>query len=437
MHLDSGEASANVGAWWKDEQALQRFICSLVASELSALRPGGVSLPGLPWKAGLHLIDDLGADSLELLSIATALAESLHMHEAGLEDYLLARVTVGEWVGIAQTSLQHFSSALTFRTSGSTGQPKPCRHSLPLLEQEVEELADLFRHRRRILSAVPGHHIYGFLFTILLPRSLGIDASNIIDLRGSSPARLARELKDGDLVIGHPEFWRAAARLAPSVPAGVIGVTSTAPCPAEVSQALEQAGMHKLVQIYGSSETAGIGWRDDAASPYHLFEHWKRAEGSDHRLIRQLPDGQEVLYSCQDLLQWTGPREFTPAGRMDNAVQVGGINVFPPRVRDVLLRHPDVADAAVRLMRPEEGTRLKAFIVPRRLDIDHADLQARLHSWVSEHLTTPERPKAFTFGEQLPKSSMGKDGDWSIVATSRPAAEVQLALPTSRDGFLL
>jgi long-chain acyl-CoA synthetase len=33
-------------------------------------------------------------------------------------------------------------------------------------------------------------------------------------------------------------------------------------------------------------------------------------------------------------------------------VQVGGVNVFPERVRQVLLEHPLVVDAAVRLMRP-------------------------------------------------------------------------------------
>ncbi|WP_225984457.1 4-coumarate--CoA ligase [Noviherbaspirillum aerium] len=415
----------NAASWWNDEQALQRFICSLVASELASLRPGGLALPGFPWEAGLHLVDDLGADSLELLGIATALAESLHMHESGFEDYLLARPTIGEWVQIAQASLQHFSGKLTFRTSGSTGQPKPCCHPLPLLMQEVVELSALFSGRRRILCAVPGHHIYGFLFTILLPRALGIDASGIIDLRGSSPARLANELKEGDLVVGHPEFWRAAARLLPSVPAGVIGVTSTAPCPAEVSQAIEEAGMHKLIQVYGSSETAGIGWRDSSTSPYRLFSHWKKSAEAHHGLLRMQPDGQETSYTCQDRLQWTGPREFLPAGRMDNAVQVGGINVFPARVRDVLLQHPEVADAAVRLMRPEEGARLKAFIVARMPGIDHAELQQRLHSWVTEHLTTAERPKAFTFGEQLPKSSMEKDADWLITPSLRSTADVQ------------
>lgn len=425
MDSGSGEALMDAGTWWKDDHALQRFICSLIASEFASLRPGGVVMPGFPWEASLHLVEDLGADSLELLSIATALAESLHMHESGLEDYLLARPTIGQWVGIAQKSLQHFSAKLTFRTSGSTGQPKPCCHPLPLLLQEINELAVLFADRRRILSAVPSHHIYGFLFTILLPHALGLDASRIIDLRGSSPARLANELKDGDLVVGHPEFWRAAARLMPSVPGGVIGVTSTAPCPDTVSHALEDAGMHKLIQVYGSSETAGIGWRDSPGSAYRLFSHWKKSTESNHELTRILPDGQELPYSCQDLLQWSGAQEFLPAGRIDNAVQVGGINVFPSRIRDVLLRHPDVADAAVRLMRPEEGTRLKAFIVPRAHACNDAELPNRLQSWVSEHLTTAERPKAFTCGEQLPKGSMDKGGDWRITPSLRTPADVQ------------
>jgi long-chain acyl-CoA synthetase len=53
------------------------------------------------------------------------------------------------------------------------------------------------------------------------------------------------------------------------------------------------------------------------------------------------------------------------AGRAEGAVQVGGVNVFPDVVGRVLTAHSGVAQAAVRLMRPEEGTRLKAFVVPQ------------------------------------------------------------------------
>lgn len=69
---------------------------------------------------------DLGADSLELMTLATAPAESVHLHESGIEDYLPALRTLGAWVDITATGLARYSERLTFRTSGSSGTPKPC-----------------------------------------------------------------------------------------------------------------------------------------------------------------------------------------------------------------------------------------------------------------------------------------------------------------------
>lgn len=113
--------------------------------------------------------------------------------------------------------------------------------------------------------------------------------------------------------------------------------------------------------------------------------------------------------------------EFSLCGRLDEAVQVGGTNVFPARMRQVLLDHPEVADAQVRLMRPEEGSRLKAFVVPSTgADLDV--LRSELWRWTESRLTAPERPKAFTLGHQLPRSAMGKLSDWPLDA-SQPTAQ--------------
>ncbi|WP_382241413.1 AMP-binding protein [Herbaspirillum sp. GCM10030257] len=401
-------------AWWEEEHASYRFVSDLIAAEFASMRRTGVSLPLLPWSPTLHLCEDLGADSLELMELASALAESVHMHESGIEDYLLARPTLGDWVVIMQTGLRRFSDRLTFRTSGSTGTPKSCEHALSALMQETEALAPLFAGTRRIYSAVPSHHIFGFIFTVLLPRTLGVSDQPIIDLRGGSPARLAHELQDGDLGIGHPAFWGAVARLVPRLSIGTIGVTSTAPCPDEVSQMLMRAGIGRLVQVYGSSETAGLGWRDLAGAAYQLFPHWKRSSPDGDELVRTLPDGHRIAFRVQDKLAWCDDHQFHLHGRMDDAVQVGGINVFPSRVRQLLLQHPDVRDAAVRLMHPEEGSRLKAFIVPRVHGRSHAELHAALESWTNAQLTAVERPKAFTFGEQLPANASGKATDWRL-----------------------
>ena len=401
--------------WWENDAAVQRFVCDLITAELSAMRPTGPALPSLPWPDATHIGRDLGADSLELMALASALAEAVHMHESGIEDYLLARQTISDWVGITQTALSRFSARMTFRTSGSTGMPKSCVHPLEFLRQEIGELMPLIPRPERIFSAVPSHHIYGFLFTILLPHMCGLGPEALIGLRTSSTARLAQELRDGDLVIGHPEFWRAAARTVPAFAPGVTGVTSTAPCPDQVTTALEDAGLTTLLQVYGSSETAGVGWRNAAAHPYTLFSHWRRGEagsGTSGTLVRNQNAGE--LFHCQDTLVWLDERRFVPTGRIDQAVQVGGINVFPERVRRELLTHPEVHEASVRLMHPPEGNRLKAFVVPRDVNADQALLHAALDLWVRERLTAPERPRAFSFGASLPVDAKGKPADWRL-----------------------
>jgi long-chain acyl-CoA synthetase len=88
--------------------------------------------------------------------------------------------------------------------------------------------------------------------------------------------------------------------------------------------------------------------------------------------------------------------------------------VFPVRVREILCRHPAVADAAVRLMRPQEGTRLKAFIVPKDPRLADASLLSELTAWIDGELTAPERPKALRLGPQLPVSTVGKLADWPV-----------------------
>jgi long-chain acyl-CoA synthetase len=402
-----------VTAWWNDEAAMQRYVADLLASELAAMRLTGPSLPPQPWPADLHIGRDLGADSLELMSLASALAEALQMHESGIEDYLLVRLTLGDWTHIARTSLSRFSARMTFRTSGSTGVAKSCSHRLDALSQEVSELAPLLQGTRRIFSAVPRHHIYGFLFTMLMPAALGLEAGDVVDLRSGSAAWLGQQLREGDLVIGHPEFWRSVVRALPAFPAGVTGVTSTAPCPDEISATLQQAGLGKLLQVYGSSETAGVGWRCSHDEPYQLLSYWRRI-GEDGAALLRAGSDDCVPRPCQDSLTWLDERRFVPTGRVDQAVQVGGVNVFPARVRRELLLHPDVLDASVRLMRPEEGNRLKAYIVPRNAEAETAGLHATLDAWVSARLTAPERPRAFSFGNTLPADAKGKAADWAL-----------------------
>jgi long-chain acyl-CoA synthetase len=401
--------------WHQQPGALARFIADLVADETTRLRPGAAALPAGPWPLPTSMGEDgLGLDSLERMSVAAALSEALHLHDSGADDLLTTHTTFGDWLQITERALAHSDARLTFRTSGSSGQPKPCTHTLADLQQETRFLASLFTgagHEplHRVLAAVPAHHIYGFLFTVLLPAELG--HLPVQDVRGVTVNHLPRRMAAGDLLVSHPMHWALLARHASALPAGVVGTTSTAPCPDDTAQALSNIGLQRLVQVYGSSETAGIAWRDAPTAAYELMAHWTRPDGEAHELLRLSDHTVPRTFALQDALEWHSQRHFSVAGRLDQAVQVGGINVFPFRVRDVLLQHPEVAEAAVRLMAVHDSARLKAFVVPKP-DADIADLTQRLDTWLAPRLSAAERPRAFALGAELPRNAKGKLADW-------------------------
>ena len=281
-------------------------------------------------------------------------------------------------------------------------------------------MARLLGDRRRILSVVRSHHIYGFLFTVLLPRAWQLPGTQVLDARAMLPSSLLSRLHDGDVVIGYPDWWRGIAESARKFPPGVIGVTSTAPCSADVANRLHQSGLESLVQVYGSSETAGVGVRASTTNPFELLSYWRRSGTNADEIIRTAPEGHQTTRRVPDVIEWADERHFLPLERRDGAVQVGGINVSPAEVRAVLIAHPDVGDATVRLMTGERLGRLKAFVVPSRSDVDRRALHAALEQWVTVRLAAPQRPRAFTFGDAIPRDALGKASDWRADAIEVP-----------------
>lgn len=314
--------------------------------------------------------------------------------------------TLQQWAAIAAAEWTSTRQAMTFFTSGSTGDPKPTTHDFNLHVQEVEALASVFSDRKRVISFVPRHHIYGFLFSILLPKVLQVDV--LWEAPLPAPG-LVKQLKEGDLVVAFPLLWGKLREMDLSFRDGIHGVTSTGPCPPETIATLKGNGLERMYEIYGSSETGGVGYRLDTGGGYHLLPYWQQKESGS--LIRNHPNGSENIYELQDTLQWTGDT-FTPLRRADNGVQVAGINVYPERVRSLLLEHPGVAECAVRLMRPEEGDRLKTLIVPQDKQCAPDTLLADIRHWAKEKLTPYEVPGSWKTTRKLPTNAMGKLQDW-------------------------
>jgi long-chain acyl-CoA synthetase len=90
------------------------------------------------------------------------------------------------------------------------------------------------------------------------------------------------------------------------------------------------------------------------------------------------------------------------AGRREDLVITGGVNVYPAEVENTLAEHPGVTDAAVFGVPDEQwGQRVVAAVVGTAT----AD---ELDAWCRERLAPPKRPKEFRFLDELPRTLTGK-----------------------------
>lgn len=384
-------------------RAVERITLDLLAHELSiSRRQSAAILRRDSWTQATRLDGaGLDLDSLERMDAASAVNEFFHLHEHGAEDYLLALSSVGEWCDLIEQSLAMTGERLTFATSGSTGTPKRCTHMIVDLLAEASGWAEYLGHVSQVIALVPAHHIFGAIFTALLPDALGPHCSV------ETGTEAVRSARPGTLIAGTPTHWAYLARSILAFPDGVVGVTSTAPMPTALAHRLRAQRLTKLVEVYGSSETGGVALREREDAAFRLLDGWTAT--ANGALERRLANGARASMAPPDHLRWLDDRHFTIEGRCDGAVQIGGVNVFPDRVRDVLLAHAGVADAAIRL--EGEVGRLKAFVVPAG-GADPDELAAELDRWCGARLTAAERPRQWAVGRALPVNAMGKPADW-------------------------
>lgn len=91
--------------------------------------------------------------------------------------------------------------------------------------------------------------------------------------------------------------------------------------------------------------------------------------------------------------------------RKKDMILVSGFNVYPTEIEDILVRHPDVLEAAVVSVPSEDtGEAVKAFIVKKNPKLTAEDII----QYARTQLTAYKVPKQIEFREELPKSNVGK-----------------------------
>lgn len=386
-----------------------RYARDFLLTELKRLRHGWVEPTWDPEasfeKAPLFL------DSLELVELAGLLADRFHLRDAGLEELLLAYRSLEGWARILEQARQTVTK-VSFLTSGTTGTPKKTTHRWSWLTKEAEffasqlfalQIFDTSLGQSRLIKAVPSHHIYGLIWTWLVSEAA---SAEVLELDLGAPRWQA-----GDVVVTTPfllHLW-----LTRGLPvAGTKFILSSAPFPDEDAELLTAQGA-TFLEVFGSSETAGIGWRTQPGEGFRLLPWWSWKNDQLSRTEQGQGQGQgsfelQEHFELPDMVTFVSADTLLPHGRKDFVVSIGGVNVNPNQVQQALLRCPLVAKAAVRV---GSHGRLKAFIVPTGQT--GPDLETQLRSWASQNLSSPERPASYTWGSELPVSALGKPCDWT------------------------
>lgn len=94
------------------------------------------------------------------------------------------------------------------------------------------------------------------------------------------------------------------------------------------------------------------------------------------------------------------------AGRGDDTIITGGVNVYPLEVENVLADHPSVAEALVYGVAHEEwGQEVRALVVPRFNQPLDGEL---LRDWARERLAGFKCPRVIEIVDELPRTPTGK-----------------------------
>ena len=303
-------------------------------------------------------------------------------------------------------------------TSGTTGEPKAVYKLFLQFENELFELVKVFGNdwvNRKVYSTVNHHHIYGLLFTALLPIATGLPfRRHRIDF----PTELANIAGDAAVIASSPAFLKrlsAETDKAIAFKCPPIIYSSGGPLPEDVARkACELTGFWTM-EIYGSTETGGIAYRQSKNGPvWKPFEVCKMSVAENGCLnIKSSYILEADGFTTGDLVDLYDDGRFLLKGRSDSIVKIEEKRISLPEVENRLKQTGLVQD--VRVV-PMVGKRqyLAAAIVLNEAGREKFAGASKLtinnyfHDYLLKFIENTVSPKKWRYLEELPQNTEGK-----------------------------
>ena len=341
----------------------------------------------------------------------------------------------------ARTPDDHLAALLY--TSGTSGRPKGVMltHANLMANLRQVERWVPFERSDVVLGVLPQFHCFGLTVLTLLPMMAGLKAVYSARFVPHKIVRLFREHRP-TMFVGIPSMYGALLHVKDASPEDFASVkyavSGAEPLPASIREGfLERFGVH-IDEGYGLTETAPVtNW----------CRPTERKAGSVgkplpdiHERIVDLDSGRDLPSGADGEIRIKGPNvmrgyyhlaEETAAafdelgyfrtgdighlddqgrlsitGRLKEMLIVGGENVFPREIEEVLNAHPAVNASGV-VGEPDDirGEQPIAFVEL----IEGATVEeAALRDWCRERLAGYKVPRRVTILDELPRNPTGK-----------------------------
>jgi len=333
-------------------------------------------------------------------------------------------------------------------SGGTTGVPKAAvglhRNLVANTAQFRSWLVGLQDGQETVLAAIPLFHVYGMVIAMSVGMGLGASMVLVMNPRSIEDILTAINEYHPTLFPGVPNMYAAINQFVESQP-GKFDLSSikacisgSAPLPPEVKARFEVLTGGKLMEGYGLSETPtathcnpmfGVNKSGSIGLPLpgmdcrivDVVTGEPVPTGSSGELLlrgpqvmrgyHNRPDEDKITLvdgwlHTGDIARMDDDGYFYLVDRLKELIKIGGFQVWPREVEEVIGMHPKVKECGVSgVPHPQKVEIVKAWVV---LKSGEQMEPAEVRSWCQERLVWYKVPSVVAFIQELPRSTVGK-----------------------------
>ncbi|MBP1871811.1 fatty-acyl-CoA synthase [Ensifer adhaerens] len=294
-------------------------------------------------------------------------------------------------------------------SSGTTGAPKCVARTWQDIDAEIESYITAFREPVDMtpIVACPTTHSYGLICGILVALKRG---QTPVVVNTANPKYLLKILRETErpLLYSSPAILHTLARLLPEGEQIHATMTSGTLLPDPWFAQIRAKSRH-MFQQYGCSEAGCIAINPDVTAagdmgfvlPHLLPQTGSSAEDTGEIVVTK-DDG--IAIHTRDLGYRRGDGMLVFVSRMDDMINVSGLNVYPRDVEDAVMAMPEVSDAvAFRI-----GDRFAGERVALLFSAEETVAPQAIREWCNKHLAGHQLPMDIRQVDAIPRQANGK-----------------------------